>query len=35
MPKIWRLIAVWAVVVIPLLYGLWNTLENAAQLFGG
>lgn len=35
MVKHLRTIAVWAVVVVPLAYGLWNTLQNAAQLFGG
>jgi len=30
-----KIITVWSVVVLPLAYGLWNTLENAAQLFGG
>jgi len=33
--KTLRIISVWAVVVVPLAYGLWNTLQNAAQLFGG
>jgi len=33
--RILKIITVWAVVALPLAYGLWNTLENAAQLFGG
>lgn len=35
MSKYLRTCAVWAVVAVPLAYGLWNTLQNAAQLFSG
>lgn len=35
MQKNLRILAVWSVVGVPLAYGLWNTLQNAAQLFGG
>lgn len=28
-----RLIVLWAAVGIPLLWGVWNTLQNAMKLF--
>jgi len=35
MTRVLRIAVVWAVVGIPLAYGLWNTLQNATQLFSG
>ena len=29
-----RLVAYWAIAGVPLLWGVWQTLQKAAQLFG-
>lgn len=30
-----QIVAVWTVVAIPLLYGLYHTIKNTLPLFGG